>query len=1203
MSVWKRLQRVGKAASKFQFTASYQELMVECTKKWQPQKLCVIWTRRNRRKSSQLYTWSPTMQNPYKGLVTWTVPENVEIMVTLFRDSRQAEFEDKEWTFVIEDQSKGRRKVLASGNINMREYASHVPTQKTIKVNLKPATKKVVSATLELTISCTFIREGKATDEDMQSVASLMSMGKADIGNLDDLEEEEEEPGVANHKRDDKALSSQIKDITCQLDNLEAHHGNPFEDDEDEDWACDTEGNGDSLNPFVEPVFKKIEDKKEKKSFNPFEDSGEKSEEVSHQTDEDIFKKLDSASISKQAGASHGDQQKYRTLPASLSHKDTSKHGAKKKSSMTLKMSKSLSPTDRPIYEGTPPSTPEEEKPPTRAITPPPPLDESLNSTLDVSTRSSLSEISSANVSTFSQTPEGETSLVEATSPGNLSQDLLSWCQEVTGGYRGVKITNLTTSWRNGMAFCAIIHHFRPDLIDFASLAPHNIKGNNKIAFDSAAKLGIPKVIEPSDMVLLAVPDKLCVMTYLHQLRAYFTGQTLEVQQIGMSTSESTYTCGEHDEVTDQRISEEMYGKHSPKKILTPQSPDKVKDFDVANRDSETVTVNGGDVELRHEPVNIESRTSRTSTELKRDSLPKDDSSRNSNSSRDSASVESDRSSASPANDLSRESSASPASAKKTHYKKHRAPAPPKQKKRRAPSPPQKSDSDKPVLMTRKQLYNPFDSDDEDEEDDDPSNPFSSSYVETEQVQEEKQVNGAEQEQKPEPEPEPEPEPKPVSVPVPAERKKIPVDVRGLSSPTPEKQPPPVVKRRNLPTSPTDITATQEAGSQPGPVVCTSDSRPKSRHEELKERARQLLEQARREATLKKSVSTESAPGAEQEDAKDEDRQKRLRERARKLIAEARAGIGSPEPSFDRQSSTDSKSGEPDSSTKVLKPSTTEPVSIKAYRLAPRVHYIERRQSSGDEENKSTDVKLKKITLAKPNLSVGLSTNGSADSEERRRTPEVEQRSNPFDRENEVVERVSTGDQGYDANLGSDGEEGDSDGSELNLHLTPDEDLRSANQYVKAEMEALEGEQRQIDKQAAQLEKSLRRVMEKGKNKSLEERLMQDWFLLVNKKNALIRRQMQLNILEKEEDLEQRYELLNRELRAMMGIEDWQKTEAQKRRERLLLEELVSVVNKRDELVQHLDTQERAIEEDEFLDKQISEGRIPLKDEKSCSIQ
>ncbi|KAA8586769.1 hypothetical protein FQN60_000605, partial [Etheostoma spectabile] len=51
-SVWKRLQRVGKKASKFQFVASYQELVLECTKKWQPDKLRVVWTRRNRRMCS-----------------------------------------------------------------------------------------------------------------------------------------------------------------------------------------------------------------------------------------------------------------------------------------------------------------------------------------------------------------------------------------------------------------------------------------------------------------------------------------------------------------------------------------------------------------------------------------------------------------------------------------------------------------------------------------------------------------------------------------------------------------------------------------------------------------------------------------------------------------------------------------------------------------------------------------------------------------------------------------------------------------------------------------------------------------------------------------------------------------------------------------------------------------------------------------------
>lgn len=44
-------------------------------------------------------------------------------------------------------------------------------------------------------------------------------------------------------------------------------------------------------------------------------------------------------------------------------------------------------------------------------------------------------------------------------------QDLLEWCKDVTKTYNGIKVTNLTTSWRNGMAFCAIIHNFQPDLM------------------------------------------------------------------------------------------------------------------------------------------------------------------------------------------------------------------------------------------------------------------------------------------------------------------------------------------------------------------------------------------------------------------------------------------------------------------------------------------------------------------------------------------------------------------------------------------------------------------------------------------------------------------------------------------------------------------------------------------------------------------
>ncbi|XP_055004787.1 titin homolog isoform X2 [Boleophthalmus pectinirostris] len=192
-SVWKRLQRVGKKASKFQFVASYQELVLECTKKWQPDKLRVVWTRRNRRMCSKLHSWQPGIKNPYRGMVVWPVPENIDISVTLFKDPNAEEFEDKEWTFVLEGENKGHRKVLASADINMKRFASPTPTQTDLTLKLKPLSVKVVEATLKLSLSCVFIREGKATDEDMQSLASLMSVKPTDIGNLDDFNESDED--------------------------------------------------------------------------------------------------------------------------------------------------------------------------------------------------------------------------------------------------------------------------------------------------------------------------------------------------------------------------------------------------------------------------------------------------------------------------------------------------------------------------------------------------------------------------------------------------------------------------------------------------------------------------------------------------------------------------------------------------------------------------------------------------------------------------------------------------------------------------------------------------------------------------------------------------------------------------------------------------------------------------------------------------
>ena len=89
-------------------------------------------------------------------------------------------------------------------------------------------------------------------------------------------------------------------------------------------------------------------------------------------------------------------------------------------------------------------------------------------------------------------------------------------------GYTNVKVTNFTTSWRNGLAFCGLIHSFYPDLIAYDTLTQHDIKHNCKLAFEAGEKLGITQLIEPETMVIKRIPDKLAVITYLHQLRHVF---------------------------------------------------------------------------------------------------------------------------------------------------------------------------------------------------------------------------------------------------------------------------------------------------------------------------------------------------------------------------------------------------------------------------------------------------------------------------------------------------------------------------------------------------------------------------------------------------------------------------------------------------------------------------------------------------------
>uniref|UniRef100_A0AAX7T6E2 EH domain binding protein 1 n=1 Tax=Astatotilapia calliptera TaxID=8154 RepID=A0AAX7T6E2_ASTCA len=1068
-SVWKRLQRVGKHASKFQFVASYQELMVECTKKWQPDKLVVVWTRRSRRKSSKSHSWQPGIKNPYRGVVVWPVPENIEITVTLFKVTCCS---------IICESPSGRRKALATSSINMKQYASPMPTQTDVKLKFKPLSKKVVSATLQFSLSCIFLREGKATDEDMQSLASLMSMKQADIGNLDDFEEENEEDEENRVNQEEKA--AKITEIVNQLNALSCLHGDDDDDggvpkrarkatakpaassqelinklnfleDEDQDMAPamnnnpfdepDVDLHPNHLNPFDDPDEEEppaqpvLRPRADDSSFYDHDDSNPFNEPDEPETQAcpgNPFDEPDQDTDPQPDPEPPKPRQRKGVRPVDMSkylYADTSHNEEELDKSNPFYEPRTSSPVQQDAG-GPSPDVASSQK---RRAPPPPGTSPGLGPSLPPHKPTSgpdgeraqpvgpspVAAMIGRELASSSPKPSPVPSPILGGKP-NASQSLLAWCREVTKNYRGVKITNFTTSWRNGLAFCALLHHFRPDLIDYKSLNPQDIKENNKKAYDGFASLGISRLLEPSDMVLLAIPDKLTVMTYLYQIRAHFSGEELNVVQIEANSNRSTYKVGDFETDTNASIDQDKF--YAELNDVQPRKADSQAAVSASGATTESNTAEATEGEVKEQGLKAE--VGAVSAGL---------------------------------------------------------------------STPALSQSSLPVPSPRTVLV---------------STATNSTYV---------MASGSEERGN--------------------LQKANTLDLTTLDADLIKKK---RASLRHSESEPASDTSSSPVNHTDAPVKQVNTHEVLSRQEELKERARLLLEQARRDAAMKagsKYISNSAAAAPNRE--RDAERRRQLRERARQLIAEARSGVKMSDMSL-------------------LDPSSSEELRAERLRRAT--------------ERLRNPVVFNKDSAVRKTQLKSFSQYVESRPEMKR------QKSVPEDQKKAEEDRGSP--------------------IEVDVRRPFEEEkaFKDTSQYVVGELSALESEQRHIDARAARVEKRLRYLMDTGNNKEEEEAMMQEWFMLVNKKNALIRRQNQLSLLCPVRFLEKKYP---------QCLHHWQKTEAQKRREQLLLDELVILVNKRDALVRDLDAQEKeAEEEDEHLERTLEQnkGKMAKKEEK-CVVQ
>ena len=220
-----KLKRIGKKAYKFEYTLTLHSLAVEVSRpKFSPNHVSVAFSRRGKRLHSKLLKWEPSINKPTHGYVVWPEPEPLTTVVTLYKGTKDKNYECKEWDIsIIEVTREGKKKLLGKKGINMSEYTGDVVgNSQDLKLRLDPSGRRMKSLSVDCSLNSRFIRAGKSTDTDMHSQTSQMSASglsyisdteDLDIADLKDLDLDLKEADALEHEVIQPSLFSPPKYI------------------------------------------------------------------------------------------------------------------------------------------------------------------------------------------------------------------------------------------------------------------------------------------------------------------------------------------------------------------------------------------------------------------------------------------------------------------------------------------------------------------------------------------------------------------------------------------------------------------------------------------------------------------------------------------------------------------------------------------------------------------------------------------------------------------------------------------------------------------------------------------------------------------------------------------------------------------------------------------------------------------------------